>query len=86
MLYLWCVYFSGFEAGADKLFIYMLGLFSVAMAASGLAFFFSALVKIFAIANLCIALCYVFMMVRNIQSVVYFIDHFCYLVLPSLEH
>lgn len=56
-------YMIGFEAGADKLFIYMLGLFSVAMAASGLAFFFSALVKIFAIANLCIALCYVFMMV-----------------------
>nr|XP_022314885.1 ATP-binding cassette sub-family G member 2-like isoform X2 [Crassostrea virginica] len=56
-------YMIGFVDGADKLFIYMLSLFSVAMAASGLAFFFSALVKIFAIANLCIALCYVFMMV-----------------------
>ncbi|XP_061166082.1 broad substrate specificity ATP-binding cassette transporter ABCG2-like [Saccostrea echinata] len=53
----------GFTAEVDKFFIYTLSLFAVAMAASGLAFFFSALVKIFAIANLCIALCYVFMMV-----------------------
>jgi ATP-binding cassette subfamily G (WHITE) protein 2 len=56
---------SGLEGGVDKFFIYMLSLFSVAMAASGLAFFFSAVVKIFAIANLSIALCYVFMMVRR---------------------
>nr|XP_022314888.1 ATP-binding cassette sub-family G member 2-like [Crassostrea virginica] len=56
-------YMIGFVDGADKLFIYTLSIFSVTLAASGLAFFFSALVKIFAVANLCVALCYLFMMV-----------------------
>jgi len=46
-----------------KFFLYMLSLFLVTLSASGFAFFFSASVRIFAVANLCIALCYVFMMV-----------------------
>ena len=46
------------------MFIYMLSIFSVTTAASALAFFYSALVKIYAVANLCLALSYVLMMVR----------------------
>ncbi|KAK3089010.1 hypothetical protein FSP39_000105 [Pinctada imbricata] len=64
----------GFEMSVEKYFIYLLALFGSSISASGLAFFFSATVQIFAIANLCIALCYVFMMVfsgflLNIQSI-----------------
>ncbi|KAJ8318279.1 hypothetical protein KUTeg_003370 [Tegillarca granosa] len=58
------VYFMlGLQMDVGKFFIFLLTLFMTTLAASGLAFFFSATVRIFAIANLCIALCYVFMMV-----------------------
>ncbi|KAL3876014.1 hypothetical protein ACJMK2_033903, partial [Sinanodonta woodiana] len=58
------VYFMiGLKEDAGSFFIFTLALFCVSIAASSLAFFFSALVRIFAIANLLIALCYVFMMV-----------------------
>ncbi|XP_069124330.1 broad substrate specificity ATP-binding cassette transporter ABCG2-like isoform X1 [Argopecten irradians] len=53
----------GLEVDVGKFFIYLLSLFLVTLSASGFAFFFSASVRIFAVANLCIALCYVFMMV-----------------------
>ena len=38
------------------------------LAAAGIGFFFSALVRVFAIANLFIALTYVFMMVRELRA------------------
>ncbi|XP_060063497.1 broad substrate specificity ATP-binding cassette transporter ABCG2-like [Ylistrum balloti] len=53
----------GLEVDVGKFFVYLLSLFLVTLSASGFAFFFSASVRIFAVANLCIALCYVFMMV-----------------------
>lgn len=53
----------GLQVTVEQFFLYVLTLFLVAMSASGIAFFFSATVRIFAIANLCIALTYVFMMV-----------------------
>ncbi|XP_071128832.1 broad substrate specificity ATP-binding cassette transporter ABCG2-like isoform X1 [Mytilus edulis] len=53
----------GLRLAAENFFLYVLSLFLVAMSASGIAFFFSATVSIFAVANLCIALTYVFMMV-----------------------
>ncbi|XP_021340344.1 ATP-binding cassette sub-family G member 2-like isoform X2 [Mizuhopecten yessoensis] len=53
----------GLQMDVGKFFLYLLSLFLVTLSASGFAFFFSASVRIFAVANLCIALCYVFMMV-----------------------
>ncbi|XP_033741263.1 broad substrate specificity ATP-binding cassette transporter ABCG2-like isoform X2 [Pecten maximus] len=53
----------GLQVDVGKFFLYLLSLFLVTLSASGFAFFFSASVRIFAVANLCIALCYVFMMV-----------------------
>lgn len=53
----------GLRLAVDNFFLYVLSLFLVSLSASGIAFFFSATVQIFAIANLCIALSYVFMMV-----------------------
>ncbi|VDI24324.1 ATP-binding cassette, subfamily G (WHITE), member 2 [Mytilus galloprovincialis] len=55
----------GLRLAAENFFLYVLSLFLVAMSASGIAFFFSATVSIFAVANLCIALTYVFMMVHE---------------------
>ena len=46
-----------------KFFIFALGLFLVSLAASSIAFFFSAVVRIFAVANLLIAMAFVVMMV-----------------------
>ncbi|XP_046581396.1 broad substrate specificity ATP-binding cassette transporter ABCG2-like [Haliotis rubra] len=52
----------GLRSAAGYFFYFLLDLFLTALAASGLAFAISASVRIFAIANLLIALCYVFMM------------------------
>lgn len=48
-----------------KFFIFTLTLFCVGFCAASLGFMFSATVSVFAIANLLIALCYVFMMVSD---------------------
>ncbi|XP_055335659.1 broad substrate specificity ATP-binding cassette transporter ABCG2-like [Paramacrobiotus metropolitanus] len=52
----------GFQTDAAKCFIFALTMLSVAFAGASLAFLFSASVNVFAIGNLMIALCYVFMM------------------------
>ncbi|XP_046345646.1 broad substrate specificity ATP-binding cassette transporter ABCG2-like isoform X1 [Haliotis rufescens] len=52
----------GLRNAAGYFFYFLLDLFLTSLAASGLAFAISASVRIFAIANLLIALCYVFMM------------------------
>ncbi|OQV11982.1 ATP-binding cassette sub-family G member 2 [Hypsibius exemplaris] len=67
-------YMIGFQSDVEKFFIFSLTMVLVAVAGSALAFFFSATVQVFAIANLLIALCYVFMMlfggfVVNVGSV-----------------
>ncbi|XP_052785141.1 broad substrate specificity ATP-binding cassette transporter ABCG2-like isoform X2 [Mya arenaria] len=58
------VYFMiGFESVFDKFSIFFLGLFFVSLAASSISFCISASVRIFAVANLLIAMAYVVMMV-----------------------
>ena len=57
--------FTGLQTAVDKFFVFALGLFLVSMAASSIAFFFSAVVRIFAVANLLIAMAFVVMMVSN---------------------
>ncbi|KAH3871078.1 broad substrate specificity ATP-binding cassette transporter ABCG2-like isoform X2 [Dreissena polymorpha] len=58
------VYFMiGYENSFDKFCLFFLALFGVSLAASSISFFISALVRIFAVANLLIAMCYVVMMV-----------------------
>jgi hypothetical protein len=59
------LFFSGFQNDVAKFFIFALTMLLVAIAGASLAFFFSATVQVFAIANLMIALCYVFMMVSQ---------------------
>lgn len=54
---------TGFQTDVDKFFIFTLTVFSVGFCAAALGWLFSATVSVFAIANLLIALCYVFMMV-----------------------
>ncbi|XP_059139433.1 broad substrate specificity ATP-binding cassette transporter ABCG2-like [Physella acuta] len=57
------VYFMiGLRPGVDHFFFFTLNLFLTALAASALSFAISSTVRIFALANLCLALCYVFMM------------------------
>ncbi|CAL1529862.1 unnamed protein product [Lymnaea stagnalis] len=57
------VYFMlGLRDGVDHFFFFGLNLFLTALSASALSFAISSTVRIFAIANLCLALCYVFMM------------------------
>jgi ATP-binding cassette, subfamily G (WHITE), member 2 len=53
----------GLQTFVDKFFIYYLSLFLTTMAASAIGFCVGASVRVFAIANLLIALCYVIMMV-----------------------
>ena len=57
---------TGFQTDAGKFFIFTLTIFMVGFCAAALGWLFSATVSVFAIANLLIALCYVFMMVRNL--------------------
>ncbi|KAK0051150.1 ATP-binding cassette sub-family G member 2 [Biomphalaria pfeifferi] len=52
----------GLRSGVDHFFFFALNLFLTAMSASALSFAISSTVRIFALANLCLALCYVFMM------------------------
>ncbi|XP_060589501.1 broad substrate specificity ATP-binding cassette transporter ABCG2-like isoform X2 [Ruditapes philippinarum] len=56
-------YMLGFLTAFDKFLVFFLGLFLVSLAASAVSFCISACVKIFAVANLLIAMCYVVMMV-----------------------
>ena len=49
----------------EHFFFFMLNLVCTTLSASAIGFFLSATVRIFAIANLLIALCYVFMMVSH---------------------
>ncbi|CAG5128016.1 unnamed protein product, partial [Candidula unifasciata] len=57
------VYFMvDFRDGADHFFFFSLNLFLTALSASALSFAISSTVRIFAVANLCLALSYVFMM------------------------
>ena len=59
-------FIPGLRIAVDKFFVFALGLFFVSLAASSIAFFFSAVVRIFAVANLLIAMAFVVMMVRLI--------------------
>ncbi|KAK7113491.1 broad substrate specificity ATP-binding cassette transporter ABCG2-like isoform X2 [Littorina saxatilis] len=52
----------GLQSGAEHFFFFALTLFMTTLSASGIGFLLSASVRIFAVANLLIALCYVFMM------------------------
>lgn len=52
----------GLRVGADYFFFFLLNLFMTTLAAAALGILLSASVRIFAVANLLIALCYVFMM------------------------
>jgi ATP-binding cassette subfamily G (WHITE) protein 2 len=52
----------GFQIQADKFFIFFMTMFLTSLASSSIAFFFSALVPLSAIASLLIAMCYVFQM------------------------
>ena len=54
---------SGFTNTFEQFAIFFLGLFFVSLSASAISFCISALVRIFAVANLLIAMCYVVMMV-----------------------
>ena len=54
---------TGFQTDVDKFFIYLLTLCLTTLTAASLGFLFSGMVRVFAIANLLIALTYVFMMV-----------------------
>ncbi|XP_012936225.1 broad substrate specificity ATP-binding cassette transporter ABCG2 [Aplysia californica] len=57
------VYFTvGLQMGVDHFFLFMLGLFCVTMSAASLCFFISSTVRVFAVAQLLLALCYVLMM------------------------
>ncbi|XP_053393645.1 broad substrate specificity ATP-binding cassette transporter ABCG2-like isoform X2 [Mercenaria mercenaria] len=56
-------YMLGFITAFEKFLVFFLGLFLVSMAASAISFCISALVRIFAVANLLIAMAYVVMMV-----------------------
>ncbi|CAL1544610.1 unnamed protein product [Lymnaea stagnalis] len=57
------VYFAvGLHAGADHFFLFVLCLFCTTMAAAGLCFLISSTVRVFAVAQLLLALCYVLMM------------------------
>ena len=64
----YCSYFPGLQSDFNHFVIFFLGLFFVSLAASSLAFFLSALVRIFAVANLLIAMCYVIMMVGDLMQ------------------
>lgn len=79
------VYFMlGFINEFEKFLIFFLGLFFVSLAASAVSFFISALVRIFAVANLLIAMVYVVMMVFsgllvNLDTVPDFLEWLKYL-------
>lgn len=79
------VYFMlGFINAFDKFCIFFLGLFLVSLAASAISFCISALVRIFAVANLLIAMIYVVMMVFsgllvNLDSVPDFLEWLKYI-------
>ncbi|KAL5017918.1 hypothetical protein ScPMuIL_003640 [Solemya velum] len=65
----------GLETDVGKFFFFTLTLFCVSVAASSVAFFWSSSAQVLAIANLCIALSFVFMMIFsgllvNLDSVV----------------
>ncbi|XP_076467726.1 broad substrate specificity ATP-binding cassette transporter ABCG2-like isoform X2 [Babylonia areolata] len=57
-----CYFMIGFRSGYEYFLFFMLDLFLTTLSASAIGFFFSATVRIFAVANLLIALVYVFMM------------------------
>ncbi|BFZ20136.1 hypothetical protein BsWGS_23175 [Bradybaena similaris] len=57
------VYFSvGLNPGADHFFAFLFGLFCVTFCAAGLCFLYSALVNVYAVAQLMLALSYIIMM------------------------
>jgi len=55
-------YFSiGLQSGADHFFLFVLTLYAVTLTASSLCFFISSLVRVFAVAQMMLALCFVIM-------------------------
>ena len=56
----------GFRDSAGSFFIFLLTLILTSTAASGVAFFFSALVDVFALANILTTFTYVIMMVSHL--------------------
>ncbi|KAL4240249.1 ATP-binding cassette sub- G member 2 [Mactra antiquata] len=77
-------YMLGFRTEFDKFCVFFLGLFFVSLSASAISFCISALVRIFAVANLLIAMCYVVMMVFsgllvNLDSIPDFLEWLKYL-------
>ena len=59
----------GFRDSAGSFFIYLLTLILTSTAASGVAFFFSALVNVFALANILTTFTYVIMMVSHLVCI-----------------
>jgi len=62
-LYISILIYAGLEAEASKFFVYLLTLILTSTAASGVAFLYSPLVDVFALANIMTAYTYVIMMV-----------------------
>ena len=62
-VYIHILIYTGLEAHVSNFFIYLLTLILTSVAASGVAFVFSALVDVFALANIMAAFTYVIMMV-----------------------
>ena len=62
------MYFLGLKNDLLKFAIYLLTLLLTSCAASAIAFFISAGISVFALANICVAMAYVSQMV---------LDHFC---------
>lgn len=70
--------FLGLQVYVEKFFIFFLSLFLTTMAASSIGFCVGASVRVFAIANLLIALCYVIMMVGGVNfsfTCIYYLDN-----------
>ncbi|CAG5123848.1 unnamed protein product, partial [Candidula unifasciata] len=57
------VYFSvGLNPGADHFFLFVFGLFCITLSAAGFCFLYSSMVKLFAVAQLLLAITYIIMM------------------------
>ena len=67
MQYNYLFLFSGFQVAADKFFIFFVTLFLTTLAASSVAFLFSALFRVTGIATLFVAMSFVIQMVSYVS-------------------
>ena len=65
MFYVVVVFFAGLQPAASKFFIYCLTLALTTLSGASIAFAFSALVSVFAVANLLVSLVFILYMVRS---------------------